>query len=176
MKIHGKKLSGPNIEVIVIPRQDGDIVFKAQAVLDYDDFDKLNPVPKPPQITRPGGITSFDVEDENYKKKIREWSLSKTDYMVLKSLSVTPGLEWETVNMSDPSTWEGYRKEMQESGLSPANVARIVDGVANACGLNQEKIDEATNRFLAMEAEVAAAGSSPEGEPSTTPPGALASV
>ncbi len=176
MKIHGKKLSGPNIEVIAIPRQSGDLIFKAQAVLDYEDFDSLNPVPKPPQIMRPGGVTAFDVEDKTYKKALRVWSLSKTDFMVLKSLAATPGLEWEDVNMSDPKTWENYRTEMQESGLSPAEVARIVDGVASACGLNQEKIDEATKRFLALEAAQAVAASSPEAEPSSTPPGELANA
>ncbi len=176
MKIHGKKLSGPNIEVIAIPRQSGDIIFKAQAVLDYKDFDSLNPVPKPPQIMRPGGITSFDVEDKDYKTKLRTWSLSKTDYMVLKSLSATPGLEWEDVNMSEPETWVNYRQEMQDSGLSPAEVSRIVDGVASACGLNQEKIDEATKRFLALEAAQAVDESSPEAELSSTPPGELANA
>jgi hypothetical protein len=148
MKIHGKKISA-NIEVVVIPRQDGDIVFQAQAVLDYSDFEKLNPRPVPPEIMRPGGVKALDVEDKVFNEKIFEWAQQKTSWMVLKSLQATPGLEWETVNLSDPSTWANYAKEMTESGLTPAEIARVVDCVTTACGLNQKKIDEATQRFLA---------------------------
>ncbi len=176
MKIHGKKISGPNIETVVFPRNDGDIVFRAQAVLDYDDFEKLNPIPQPPQVLRPGGILSSDVEDKKYKAKIREWSLARTDFMVLKSLEATPGLEWETVDMSDHTTWDNYREEMKDAGLSPAEMGRIVEIVSTACGLNQDKIDEATKRFLAMEAEGHVAGSSPSIEQSNTPSGEPVSV
>ena len=151
MKILGKKITGANIEVVVIPRNDGNLVFKAQAVLNYDDFEKLNPLPQAPEIIRPGGVKARDVEDKSYNEKLNQWAQQKTHWMVLKSLEATPGLEWETVNLSDPSTWVNYQQEMIDSGLAPAEIGRIVDCVTLACGLNQRKIDEATQRFLAGE-------------------------
>jgi hypothetical protein len=171
MKLNGKALSGPAVEIVVIPRQDGDLVFKAQAVLDYDDHDKINPQPKPPVVIRPGGVESVDMEDKKYNEKLDTWARQKFYWMFLKSLAATDGLEWETVDMSDPLTWELYKEEMQTGGLAPAEVQRIELCVTNACGLNQSKIDEATNRFLAGQAQVRAAESSPSSAPTNTPSG-----
>lgn len=167
MKLHGKSLSGPAIEVVVIPRQDGDLVFKAQAVLDYEPHDKINPQPKPPTVLRPGGVESVDMDDKKYNEKLDTWARQKFYWMFLKSLEATPGLEWETVKMSDPTTWEGYKEEMQTGGLAPAEIQRIELCVTNACGLNQTKIDEATNRFLAGQAQVHADESSQSTAPTS---------
>lgn len=171
MKIHGKKLEGVNIEVVVIPRQSGDLVFKAQAVLNYEDHDKINPMPKAPIKLLPGGVKSQNVEDPRYKERMNEWAEQKFYWMMVKSLEATPGLEWETVKLDDPSTWKEYRKEMEDGGLSPGEIARIEMCVTNACGLNQAKIDEATERFLAGQAATAASGSSPSSEPQNTESG-----
>jgi len=171
MKINGKKISGPNIEVIVIPRADGDIPFRAQAVLDYADFDKLYPMPQPPQVLMRGGAIRHDTEDKKYHKSLDEWAQAKTHYMVLRSLEATDGLEWETVKMSDPKTWPNYAKEMTESGFTPTEVGRIIECVTNACGLNQKKIDEATERFLAGQGLAHGNGSSPSIVPKNTPSG-----
>ena len=43
-KIAGKTISGPNVETLVFPRSAGDIVLKAQAVLDYSDFESFQNV------------------------------------------------------------------------------------------------------------------------------------
>jgi len=50
MKIHGKKITGPNIEIIVIPRGDerDDIILKVQAILDMEPFETMCPRPEPP--------------------------------------------------------------------------------------------------------------------------------
>lgn len=176
MKINGKKLDGPNIEVVVIPRQSGNLVFKAQAVLNYDDHDKLNPSPAPPRKLLPGGIVQENVEDPAYLKAIDAWATRKFYWMFIKSLDATEGLEWETVKLDDPSTWENYKTEMQDAGLSPGEVARIEMCVTDACGLNQSKIDEATKRFLAGQAQAAGNGSSQSSEQNATPSGVPANA
>lgn len=152
MKINGNANLKPHIEIVVIPRGGNDLVFKAQPVTDFDDFLKLCPMPLPPKIVRKGGAVGEDVEDANYKASIEVWATSRTDWMILKSLQATEGLEWETVNMSDCSTWTNYRKELETSGLTGIEVNRIIQAVVDACGLNQKKIDEATARFLAGQA------------------------
>jgi hypothetical protein len=119
----------------------------------------------------PGGIQSQDIENADYKRKMHDWSMRKYDWMVLKSLQATEELEWETVNISEPSTWSGWRKEMESAGLSNMEVSRIEGIVIDACGLNQSKIDEATKRFLADQARALRNGSSHSSEQSNMPSG-----
>ncbi|MDB4726356.1 hypothetical protein OAF54_02875 [bacterium] len=171
MKIHGQKIHGLNVEVVVIPRQSGDIVFRAQAVMGYDDHDKLNPMPKPPVKLLPGGVTQQNIEDPRYKDALDEWATRKFYYMFIKSLEATDGLEWETVKLDDPSTWGSYKKELEDSGFAPGEVARIEMCVSDACGLNQTKIDEATKRFLAGQGQAQEKSSTQSTEQSSTPSG-----
>lgn len=149
MKIHGRTFSGPDVVPVVIPRSDGDVVFKCQAVLTFDDFEALCPVPEAPQILRPGGLRSSDPDDPKYLEILEEWGVKRTNWMILKSLEATEGLEWEGINMSDPDTWDNFRTELADSGFTIGEIGRLIQGVTEACGLNQTKIDEATERFLA---------------------------
>jgi len=153
MKIKGKSIDQPSEEVIVFPRGDGNLVFRAKPVTNYKDFDKICPEPKPRGTMKPGGVVSQDIEDPEYKKAMEDWATSKTHWMILKSLEATEDLEWETVNMSDPSTYENYVKELEESGLTAVEASKLFEIVQVACGLNQDKIDEATKAFLAGEVD-----------------------
>lgn len=152
MKIHGEKIEGPNVEVVVIPRLNKEIVFKAQAVLDYTAFDALCPTPEPPVTVFKDGRKARNPEDPDFAKDLDKWATLRTHWTFLKSLSATEGLTWDSVDFSKPDTWSLYQKELQESGFSPAELSRIMQAVTNACGLNQSKIDEATSRFLASQA------------------------
>lgn len=152
MKLHGKKISGPEVEILVIPRKSGDLVFKAQSVLDYTAFEALCPVPKPPETLRPGGIRSRNLESSEFLKALDDWAEKRTHWMILKSLEATPNLEWEEVKMDDPVTWKNYESELRSAGLSALEITRILSLVTGVCGLDQKKIDEATERFLAGQA------------------------
>lgn len=151
MKLAGKKIEGPNEEVIVIPRsgEDGDIVFIARSVLDMDDFEKFCPRPNPPIIRKRDGSRFEDRDDARYKKLMDEFASRHIAFMVLKSLEATPDLEWETVNMNDPSTWLNYETELKESGFSTIEINRIINGVITANCLNEAKLEEARKSFLA---------------------------
>lgn len=153
MKVGGKVIEMPSEEVIVFPRKSGNLVFKAKPVSNYEDFDKICPQPKPDSIMKPGGVTSQDVESPKYKKALDEWAGRKTHWMILKSLSATEGLEWDTVDMSKPETYENYIKELETCGLTAVEVSKLFEIIQIACGLNQEKIDEATKAFLAGQVE-----------------------
>jgi hypothetical protein len=152
MKIKGKKLDAPVVETIVIPRVDRDIVFQAKAVRSYADFDALCPRPIPATIMRPDGTQSQDVEDPEFKKAIETWAMNRSNWMILKALEATEGLEWETVKMNDPSTWGNYGKELEETNLSQIEINRIINICITANGLDQAKIDKATESFLAGQA------------------------
>ena len=41
MKIEGHEFKGPRTAIIPIPREDKDIIFKAQAILDFKELEAL---------------------------------------------------------------------------------------------------------------------------------------
>jgi hypothetical protein len=150
MRMHGKKLERPNREIIAIPRADSDdIIFIAQAVLNYDQFNALCPQPKPGTKLMKGGEKVLDFESSTYKAELTAYSGRRYSWMVLEALKETPGLQWETVDYSDPSTWNNFEKELRESGFSDIEVNRILKGVSDANCLNEDKVEAARKRFLA---------------------------
>ena len=150
MKIKGKTIEGPGVEYVVIPRPDSeDIVFTCAAVLDFDDFEKLCPMLDPPMVLKPGGVQTPDVEDEGYKKMLDEHGRQRMHWLTLKSLEVTEGLEWETVDMQDPITWKNFEEELKHSGFSFMEVAHIRNGVMSVNSFDDRKMKEARDRVLA---------------------------
>jgi hypothetical protein len=155
MKINGKKLSGPNKVFIALPREGGDVVFIAQGVLDYDEFNTLCPIPKPPRIRRPGDEESTpDFSEPKYQESIQKYGAEKSAWMIMKSLEATEGLEFETVKKDDHTTWTNIYKELKDSGLCDMEITRIIDGVMEANCLSDERVEEARNRFLASKARI----------------------
>lgn len=151
MKLNGKKILGPNREIIPIPRGNGeDLVFVAEAVLDHSHFDKLCPVPKP-KLKKIGGDDIPDLNDKGYLKNIQRYSEQKTAWLVLTSLRATEGLEWEQVDLNDPSTWLLFRKELHDSGFTDLEINMLVNGALTAQGLNEAKIEAAREHFLQEE-------------------------
>lgn len=156
MKINGKSIKGPNIETIVIPRGDDIIVFKAEAVLDYKPFDEMVPNPTPPMVLFRGDTSHKpNYESPDYKAAIGKRSLLKYNWMVIKSLSATEGLEWETINMQEPSTWALIDEEFKNAGFTPLETNKIFEGVLTANGMNEEKLEKARKSFLAQQAALA---------------------
>jgi hypothetical protein len=156
MKLHGKALSKLNNQIIIIPRTDGDIIFKAAAVLDMTAFEQLCPEPKPPMILRRGEtVASADLSDAKYKEAADKRNRLYGLYMIIKSLSATEGLEWETIKMDDPTTWENLDKELIDSGLTTMEKAQIFQGAMRANSLDMAYIDEARKRFFDTERQKA---------------------
>lgn len=151
MKINGKKIAGPNTELIIIPRGEGeDIVLKAQAILDFAPFHKMMPQPKPPKKRTKDGL--FDnMEDPRFKQAIIEHSEKRMAWMILKSLEATPELEWEMAKIEDSNTWHLYNEELLISGFSDIEISRIINGVMAANCLDEVKMEEARKRFLASQ-------------------------
>ena len=148
MKYKGKKLEGRNKEIIPIPRQDGDIIFIAEAIESFESFDRLLPEPEPPVVLRPGGQKTYNKKDKIYLRAVEEHNEQRTNFMVLQSLKDSPDLEWETVDYNEPKTWGNFRKELIESGFSEFEIGRIILGVMRANSLDENMIEEARNNFL----------------------------
>lgn len=154
MKLNGREIKGPKAAVLVLPRsgigpgQDEDLVFMATAVMDYSDFEALCPVPVAPPIQKPGEPVSRNVEDPGFKTANREWSTNRVNWMILRSLQSTEGLEWEKVVMSDPHTWGLYTEELREAGLNNKEINLLINMALDVNGVDEEKMTEARKRFF----------------------------
>ena len=152
MKINGRKIAGPNVEIVVIPREnEEDLVFKCQAVLDFSEFERLVPRPKPPMIQKRGEDKQKDFSDAKYRTAIGQYAEQHTNFLMIHSLAATEGLEWERVNPSLPETWKEVSKELSEAGLSQAEIAEIVRTIQAVNGLDSDRYAEAKKRFLAFQ-------------------------
>lgn len=152
MKINGKKAS-PNEEIVVFPRPDEDIVFICKAVQDLSLFDKMCPVPQPPErIVKGQKIQNFECP--SYKKSLDLWAEKKDAWLAIKSITMgTPGLEWEKVDLEKHTTWLGYKDELREFGLADVEINLIRVGVMKANSLSEYALTKARERFLASRQE-----------------------
>ena len=83
-----------------------------------------------------------------------DWASNKAAYMIIKSISATEGLEWDTVDMADPKTWKNYMDDLRASYFSDLEILKIVKLTTQANGLDQDKIDEALESFLVSQEQV----------------------
>ena len=170
MKFKGQKALGPKPEYIVIPRGDDNIVFIAKPILDYSGFEAICPRPVPPGILFPDGRKGQDLESPEFRAKLQDYITLRTDWYIINALRDTPEMEWESVDYSSPDSWKNWRTELAEF-LTEREVNSLLDGVATANGLNQEKIEAAKERFLVGMANQHKELSSPATDEKTTPSG-----
>lgn len=148
MKYKGQAIKGKNREIIPIPREGGDIIFIAEAVQDWKDFDSLVSEPEPPEIIKPGGVRIKDKKDKGYLQAVDKYNELRTHFLVIKSLEATEDLEWETIDVTNPDTWSKYQEELKASDFSDIEIGRIVIGVMRANSLDENMIEEARTNFL----------------------------
>lgn len=127
----------------------GDIIFIARAVLDFEPYEKLHPMPLPRMIQKPGQTPTPHLDDPKFKAETEKWYGTRMLWMYLKSLEATPGLQWEKVKMDDPSTYNLFRAELKSAGFNAIEVNMIVNGCLAANSLDDDKLEQARARFLA---------------------------
>lgn len=173
MRIGGVQLTGLNEAILVLPRSGGDLVIKARAIPDYDEFNKLVPEPTMPvMVTRTGTLN--DEMNVDYIAAVSRRETLRIAYIYVKSLEPS-NIEWDTVKLEDPSTWTNFRTDFQKAGLSPVEINRIWTTVSDANCLSEDKLVEARERFLAGVGKDQPASSSPITGQASTPSGAPAS-
>jgi hypothetical protein len=167
MRIHSKTLK-PNYEIIVLPRSDNaDVILKAEAVLDFKEFDALVKEPKPKVKIYPGGKRELDTDAKDYRTQLTEYGVLKTNYLYIKSLANTDGLEWENVDIGKPETWGLFLSEL-ESSFTQAEIEYIINSINRANGLDEEHLDKARQSFLLLGQLQAELESIRTGEPENT--------
>lgn len=146
MKIGGVTVTPPSQKVLVLERDQGDIVFLAEAVQDFDDFNKLCPEPTPPK-KMVKGVWKIDETDQPYKQMREDYQVRQFSYIVLKSLEPSE-IEWETVDMDRPSTWSNWVTDLRDAGLTGVEIGYVKDIVWEANCLDEEKLKAARESFV----------------------------
>lgn len=147
MKIGGvdPKTLSPDY-TLVLPRGEGMIAFKARGVMDMDEFSKLVPEPQPPKKMTRDGIVA-DVNAANYKLDMEHYGKRRLAFMVVKSLEPS-GIEWETVDVTNPGTWQNWEQDLKSAGFTSIECNRIVGLVLEANCLDENKLKQARDVFL----------------------------
>jgi len=153
MKFQGIQINPPEPKVLVIPHNGIDVVFQAQHVDDYSAFDELVPKPIPVKVRSADGTEKIDFDDKAYQKEVDDWSNKRSNWMFIKSLEVSKGIEWDIIDMKKPDTWLKFDQELSNAGFNGPVIERVKMLCFQACGLDQSMIDEATERFLAGRAQ-----------------------
>ncbi len=177
MKLTGHTFDEPAIEYCILPKGEVTVVFKCGPVLDYEEFDKLCPVPSAPTLIKKGGIRELDIQDTTYLDQISKRGDLRVQYIVLKSLEYTEGLDWETVDMEEPSTWGNFHDELKKAYFTETDINRIQNACFAANSLSELKVEQArANFFAGLEEAKVEASSGPTPEQGTTSSGEVASV
>jgi hypothetical protein len=170
MRVGGVEVTGPNEDILVLPRPNGDLVFRARACVDLGSFEDRFPRPKPPGMTVRGKGYVLDEKDKTYQENLKNWSAMHEAYMILKSLEPSD-IDWQTVDMEKPSTWTKWKQELLDSHITQVEVMRIVSLVAAVNCLDEAKLEQAREAFLAGQGSTPDESSGPDTEPENTPSG-----
>jgi len=169
MKIGGRIVDGPHEEILILPRGDENLVIRAKAIIDLDEFDKICPEPKPPgKLTKDGWIPNKD--DATYRQMMAMQLDKRVAYMVIRSLEPS-NIEWDSVKIEDPRTWLNYIKDFRDAGLATVEINRIVQCVMIANALDESKLEEARKVFLLGQRPAPEQYSGPTTEPQNSPSG-----
>jgi len=174
MKINGAEVKGPAEEVLVLPRPTAeDLVFRAIAVTDMTEFEAMCPEPKPKAMLVAGGWKK-SLDNPEYIQAVGDHGVLRFAWILLKSLEPS-NIEWDTVERNKPSTWCNWDADMKAAGLSQTEVNHVVNCVASANALNEQKLEAARANFLRGLERASVNSSSPSSEPPSTPSGEAAS-
>lgn len=166
MKIGGIDVNGPNEVLLVLPREGGDIVIKARAVLDMDTFEEICPEPKPPALRTKDGVEP-DINDAGYKQQMSNYNDKRLAFIIVKSLEPSE-IEWDTVDPKVPNTLENWQKDFTKCGLATVEINRIIQAVMEANALDENKLEAARQVFLRGQRQVVEKSSGPVTEPVST--------
>ena len=147
MKVGGVAVTPPPECILVLPRDGEDLVFRAQAIEDWDEFDKLCPAPVMPVGLGKGGEKIPVPNDPAFKAELEQHGLKKMAWMVVKSLQPS-NIEWEKVKVEDPRTWQLYEEELREAGVTAIEIQRIVALAIEANQLDEAKLKAARESFV----------------------------
>lgn len=144
MKVGGRPINSLNEDVLVLPRGDGDVVFRGRAIADLDRFTTLVAFPTPPRILKKNEMVT-DYEDSGYMEQLVSYQMARTGYTVIETLYE---VEWDSVDKNNPQTFTKWTDDL-EKVFSAAEQQQILNFVTRVNSLDQGKITAARDAFLA---------------------------
>jgi hypothetical protein len=167
MKIGGvdPKLLPPEA-VLVLPRGETSIVLKARGLPDMDEFYKLCPEPVPPvKVTKSG--REPDLGNQGYVQQVAQHNKQRWGYIVVKSLEPSE-IEWDSVKIDDPASWTNWDADLKSGGFTTTERNRVFALCLEANSLDERKIQQAREVFLAGRLDKARSSSFPStGQPTS---------
>jgi hypothetical protein len=134
----------PTEETLVLPRGDQFMVFRATGLKDMEEFTRLCPAPVPPQkLTKDGAVA--DTADQGYRDASIGHGKRRMAFIVVKSLL---DIEWDTVQVDNPSTWLNWEDDLKSAGLTAVECNRVLGLVLEANSLDEAKLQQARMVFL----------------------------
>ncbi len=175
MKIAGIDPNSLSREMLlVLPRGESQIVFRAKGLKDMSEFNAICPLPKPPgKLTKDGFVPNHN--DPTYQQILTQWSAKRLGFMVARTLEPTQ-IEWDTVDIANPATWTEWENDLKNGGLSQFECNRVTALVLEANSLDDGKIEKARAVFLAGQEQAPASNSGPQTEQASTPSGVPANA
>lgn len=153
MKIGGVPINGPKRGLLVLPRDPDPLIFNFISVSDDSDFDKIYPPIKPrkEKNIRLNRIIEL-IDEPQYIEKVKEREIAQRAYIFLKSISPS-NIEWETVDLNKPETFNNWQSDFRSAGLSNSEINAIFNKYVEVNVLTDDQLQEARDRFLALQAE-----------------------
>lgn len=167
MKYKGQPIEKPKPRIIPVIREpeivkspdgtetiiDKNIYFQANVILDFNEFEEMCPAPEAPMVTK-DGKSHKNLDDPTYRLATEDLNQKRLNWIFLKSVEETEGLEWEKVKISDPSTWELFDGELRDAGFTQMQIISLMNEVYTIQGVDEKKVEEARKSFLAIRAPV----------------------
>ncbi len=160
----------PTEVILVLPRGEAEIVFRAQGVPDYEPFNQMCPEPKAPIIHKPKIGWVDNLEEPGYKDMMATYGKKRLSWLVVTSLAPSD-IAWDTVEVDNPKTWENWSEDMKKAGFSQVECNRIQQLVFEANCLDEDKLEQARESFLAGQQQVPSESSGQSTEPVPMPSG-----
>lgn len=159
----------PNEVFLVLPRGEQNLVFKARGVPNYDEFDELCSEPSAPKKMVKGQWV-VDEDNTDYQEMVKQYNKRRMDWLTIRSLEPSE-IEWDSVDVSKPSTWQNWRQDLLDGGLSIHEIGRVAALVLEANSLDEDKLKEARDFFVRGQMQAPNESSGPSSEPGITPSG-----
>jgi hypothetical protein len=162
-------------EILVLPRGNDAIVFRAVGIPNYDAFQALCPEPKAPGVMKAGEGWTPNTNDPGYRDMVKTHDKRRISWMVITSLEPSE-IEWDTVDLDNPSTWDAWVEDLRDAGLNQVEINRVQALVFQANSLDETKLQKAREVFLLGQAQELSEYSGQSTAPENSPSGEPASV
>ena len=150
MKLDGQELHIPYEKEVLVRRdnpKDSKLIKFKTVPNAREQFKDILAPPKAPVMTNvKTGKKTPKEDDPKYLKEVDEYTAKGLIHIFLTSIQ---GVEWETVDLKDPSTYENYIQEMIDAGLTEREVETLYSVALTMTMLSVEMVDEADKDFLA---------------------------